>query len=188
MLLHNKINRTDNELGGTHYEVNEVKGQKTVSISHNLCDVARGYRASWDESTLERMLKQSCYASLLPYDASCIHMPFDPLVEIKVCLGLCPPVKVSSDVLPPPPAPPQQPSENSLTENNVDIFEELLDDDDNSLLDPEYEMSEDNTSDEESLVGDEYVSLKTTKMTIKHNVPTPKVYFILSYMCVSEDQ
>ena len=36
VLLHNKINRTYNELGGTHYEVNEVKGQKTVSISHNL--------------------------------------------------------------------------------------------------------------------------------------------------------
>lgn len=77
VLLHNKINRTYNELGGTHYEVNEVKGQKTVSISHNLCDVARGYRASWDESTLERMLKQSCYASLLPYDASGVHMPFN---------------------------------------------------------------------------------------------------------------
>jgi len=81
----------------------------------------------------------------------------DPLVEIKVCLGFCPPVKVSSYVLPQPPAPPQLPSENSLTENNVDILEELLDDD-NSLLDPEYEMSKDNTSDEESLVGDEYVS------------------------------
>ena len=77
VLLHNKKNRTNNELGGTRYEVNEVKGRKTVSISHNLCDVARGYRASWDESTLERMLKQSCYASLLPYDASGVHMPFD---------------------------------------------------------------------------------------------------------------
>lgn len=108
--------------------------------------MARGYRASWDESTLERMLKQSCYASLLPYDASGVHMPFNRSIR-----------KVSSYVLPQPPAPPQLPRENSLTENNVDILEELLDDD-NSLLDPEYEMSKDNTSDEESLVGDEYVS------------------------------
>jgi len=97
---------TDDEISSTCYTESVAKGEKKISVTYDLCDMANKYRPSWVDDTLLRNLRISCYGQLLPADIEQeILMPFDPLAEVKVALrneGHYPTVRVSQDLLPTP--------------------------------------------------------------------------------------
>ena len=72
--------QTDAKSVGTCYSMNEVKGQSTMSIQYNPCDVENVHRQSWSKTTLTRKLRQSCYGNLLSEKDFEVNeaIPFDP--------------------------------------------------------------------------------------------------------------
>jgi len=83
VLVYDSNRQTDAELNGTCYSMNEVKGQSTMSIQYNPCDVENVHRQSWSKTTLTRKLRQSCYGNLLSekYFEANEAIPFDPSGE-----------------------------------------------------------------------------------------------------------
>ena len=81
---------------------------KKISVTYDLCDLAKTYRSTWTGNTLLTKLRLSCYGQLLPniQQEVAILMPFNPLEEVKSALtneGYYPTVRVSKDLLPTPP-------------------------------------------------------------------------------------
>jgi len=99
---------TDDEIGGSCYAERVTKGGRKISVTYDLCDIAKSYRSSWSNSTLLTNLRVSCYGQLIsdiPQDVT-ILMPFNPLQEVKAALqneGYYPAVRVPKDLLPIPP-------------------------------------------------------------------------------------
>ena len=130
-----------------------------MSIDYNLCEVAKEYWQSLDESTLIIKMKQRYGYLLQNIHCIGIALPFNPLLEVQTALsnqGFYPSVKILGADLPTPPPPilAQDPSNQSVGDVN-----ESSDEDDEDWVAPGYNDHHDsldemsflpNQSDEES--------------------------------------
>jgi hypothetical protein len=169
---YNSRNRKiDQELEGSCYVENTVKGRKEMSIQYDLCDLADEKRqTSMSGDGLLRKLTTSYYGNLLHDIPSDIDspIPFSPINEINVtleCRGFYPPLKVLADSLPALPTATSDgrfdTSQPTNTTDGADLAndaEESGDDIDelyHHLHDPDHKESDDDTSTTDSLSGDE---------------------------------
>jgi len=103
--LNSSTIQTDDELEASCYSIDEIKGEKVVSIKYDLHDLLATTRNALNDESLLRCVKQSYYGYLLPTIDSCKNapMPFNPFNEIKRTTafhGFYPLVKVPKNLLP----------------------------------------------------------------------------------------
>ena len=132
--------KTDDEIGGSCYAERITKGERKISVTYDLCDIAKSYRSSWTNSTLLTNLRVLCYGQLIqdiPQDVA-ILMPFNPLQEVKAALqneGYYPTVRVTKDLLPTPPARASSTSDHGVVvpDDAVEVVAGQSDDDERSV-------------------------------------------------------